>query len=263
MQYSELKVWTQEITSILACAPGTPQLLATSQWLQQLCRVDHFVLFIYQGNYRPLSLFDTFSAHKRLFFVDEYQTGPYLLDPLYLACSNHLNQGLHSLKELAPDHFYFSEYFLSYYHRLGLTEEIAFFIELGDNTTGVLSLMRGSDHSDFNDQERRLLECTEQVVALVVQVAWKQRQQSHPRPVLEMDHAIRQAFERFGEGLLTTRECEVARLLLRGHSNDSIAQQLFISSGTVKIHRKNLYTKLGIGSQSELLGLFIDKLADC
>ncbi|NBF01741.1 helix-turn-helix transcriptional regulator [Pseudomonas sp. Fl5BN2] len=263
MQYSELKTWAQEITSILACPPGTPQLLATSQWLQRLCRVDHFVLFIYQGNYRPLSLFDTFSAQNRLFFVDEYQTGAYLLDPFYLACSNHLHQGLHSLKELAPDHFYFSEYFLSYYHRLGLTEEIAFFVDLGDSSIGVLSLMRGSECSDFNDQERQLLECAEQVVARVVKVAWEQRQQSHPRPALEMDHAIRQAFERFGEGLLTARECEVARLLLRGHSNDSIARQLFISSGTVKIHRKNLYTKLGIGSQSELLALFIDKLAGC
>lgn len=261
MLYSELKTWAREITSILACSSGTPQLLATSQWLHRLCKVDHFVLFIYQGNYRPLSLFDTFSTHKRLFFVDEYQTGPYLLDPFYLACSNHVKPGLHSLKELAPDHFYYSEYFLSYYHRLGLAEEIAFFVDLGNNTIGVLSLMRES--SDFNDQERRMLECSEQVVAQVVEAAWQQRQQSHPRSALEMDHAIRQAFERFGEGLLTPRECEVARLLLRGHSNDSIAQQLFISSGTVKIHRKNLYTKLGIGSQSELLALFIDTLASC
>ncbi|WP_430447598.1 MAG: LuxR C-terminal-related transcriptional regulator [Pseudomonas piscis] len=263
MQYDELKAWTQEITQVLGQNPGPAQLLATSQWLQRLCQVDHFVLFIYQGNYRPLSLFDTFTAHKRQYFVDDYQTGPYLLDPLYLACSNRLHQGLHSLKELAPDHFYLSEYFLSYYHRLGLTEEIAFFVDLDDSSTGVLSLMRSSEHSDFNDQERQLLECAEQVVRLVVRSAWSQHRLSNPRPALEMDHAIRQAFERFGEGLLTLRECEIARLLLRGHSNDSIAQQLFISSGTVKIHRKNLYTKLEIGSQSELLGLFLDKLTAC
>ncbi|EMV9186339.1 helix-turn-helix transcriptional regulator, partial [Escherichia coli] len=45
------------------------------------------------------------------------------------------------------------------------------------------------------------------------------------------------------------------------HSSASVAEQLDISPGTVKIHRKNLYAKLGIGSQSELLGLFIRELA--
>jgi DNA-binding CsgD family transcriptional regulator len=39
-----------------------------------------------------------------------------------------------------------------------------------------------------------------------------------------------------------------------------VAEQLSISPGTVKIHRKNIYAKLGIGSQSELLGLFIRDL---
>jgi len=41
-----------------------------------------------------------------------------------------------------------------------------------------------------------------------------------------------------------------------------VAEQLNISPGTVKIHRKNLYAKLGIGSRSELLGLFIRELTE-
>ncbi|WP_280289563.1 LuxR C-terminal-related transcriptional regulator [Pseudomonas sp. BN417] len=33
----------------------------------------------------------------------------------------------------------------------------------------------------------------------------------------------------FGRGVLTARECEVARLLLEGHSNISVSQRLRIS----------------------------------
>ena len=39
------------------------------------------------GTFPPLALFDTFSADKRAVYVDDYQCGPYLLDPFYLACT--------------------------------------------------------------------------------------------------------------------------------------------------------------------------------
>ncbi|MOA60859.1 putative HTH-type transcriptional regulator [compost metagenome] len=67
-------------------------------------------------------------------------------------------------------------------------------------------------------------------------------------------------FERFGQGVLTARECEVARLLLEGHSNRTASQRLRIAPGTVKVHRRSLYGKLQIGSQSELLALFVGQL---
>ncbi|MNG32074.1 Transcriptional regulatory protein UhpA [compost metagenome] len=69
-------------------------------------------------------------------------------------------------------------------------------------------------------------------------------------------------FEQFGRGVLTRREGEVVRLLLEGHSNISVSQRLGISPGTVRVHRQNLYEKLGIGSQSELLALFIRELRE-
>jgi DNA-binding CsgD family transcriptional regulator len=51
---------------------------------------------------------------------------------------------------------------------------------------------------------------------------------------------------------LTPREREVARLLIRGESNDEIAQALWISRYTVKDHVKAVYTKLGVASRAEL-----------
>ena len=50
---------------------------------------------------------------------------------------------------------------------------------------------------------------------------------------------------------------EVALLLLSGCSNKEIARKLAISAETVKVHRKHMYSKLGIKSQSELFSLFL------
>ena len=49
-------------------------------------------------------------------------------------------------------------------------------------------------------------------------------------------------------------------MILRGHSVKSTASQMSISPETVRMHRKNLYLKLEVGSQSELFALFIEWL---
>jgi DNA-binding NarL/FixJ family response regulator len=50
--------------------------------------------------------------------------------------------------------------------------------------------------------------------------------------------------------LLTAREQEVLRLLARGHSNDAIASELFVSVRTVERHVENLYRKIGVSGRT-------------
>lgn len=52
----------------------------------------------------------------------------------------------------------------------------------------------------------------------------------------------------------------VARLTLCGLSSKAIAQQLAISPETVKVHRRNLYLKLGVASHAELFNCYIEQL---
>ena len=54
---------------------------------------------------------------------------------------------------------------------------------------------------------------------------------------------------------VTKREREIVILILRGETNASIAERLFISESTVKKHINNLFRKLGITSRWELLKL--------
>ncbi len=76
----------------------------------------------------------------------------------------------------------------------------------------------------------------------------------------DLKHRVQSAFEQFGCDVLTEREREVAHMVLRGHSVKSTASQMGISPETVRMHRKNLYLKLEVGSQSELFALFIEWL---
>ena len=69
--------------------------------------------------------------------------------------------------------------------------------------------------------------------------------------------AIKILLRRDAEGqkaasILTPRELEIVRMVARGLRNRSIAEQLFISEGTVKIHLHNIYQKLEVGGRVEL-----------
>jgi two-component system, NarL family, response regulator LiaR len=50
---------------------------------------------------------------------------------------------------------------------------------------------------------------------------------------------------------LTHRELEVLQLLSQGKSNPQIAQELFISAGTVKVHVRNIASKLGVSDRTQ------------
>ena len=61
------------------------------------------------------------------------------------------------------------------------------------------------------------------------------------------------------ENQMTKREREILTLLIQQKvSADELGEALGISKNTVRIHLRNINTKLNISSKSELLGKFIE-----
>jgi DNA-binding CsgD family transcriptional regulator len=57
---------------------------------------------------------------------------------------------------------------------------------------------------------------------------------------------------------LTAREVEVLRLVAAGMSNSVIAERLFVSPSTVKVHVGNIFAKLGVTNRAAAVRLAID-----
>jgi LuxR family maltose regulon positive regulatory protein len=61
-----------------------------------------------------------------------------------------------------------------------------------------------------------------------------------------------------GDGVLSQREREVLRLLHEGLSNREIAQSLYISLATVKVHLHHIYGKLGVRTRAQATARTLD-----
>lgn len=63
----------------------------------------------------------------------------------------------------------------------------------------------------------------------------------------------REAGAREAAAVLTAREVEVVRMTAQGLRNKELAERLFLSEGTVKVHLHNIYEKLGLDGRMALL----------
>ncbi len=239
------------------------------QMMAALVRFDYVVVFAYRGKERPIDLYSTFDPEEHIVFVTLYQAGPYLLDPFYHTARGR-REGALRMRELAPDRFFSSEYYRTYYVQTGLAEEIGFFVNAGEDITVVLSLMRREQTGIFPPAEFQMLKKVEPLVANMVRHYWaglaprfdaQLTAGGRSRRRQDQSEALAPAEAVWRDLNLTGRETAIVDLVLQGHSSESIGLKLNISTGTVKVHRRNVYRKLGISSQTQLLSLYLKNLA--
>ena len=233
--------------------------------LKFLVDFDNSVVFAYYKRKKPLCLNHTFSVESRVVFVDDYLKGPYLLDPFFKACNCHIDPGLYRLRDIAPDRFYQSEYYRSYYVRTGLSEEICYIFYLESGAAFAVSLMRSEESTRFSAREFRLLVNVAPIMISIAQRHWHgisdsfysetesiEKQEDHS----QIEKAVGDLFGH----RITPRETQVVAQILEGHSSESTANSLGISAGTVRIHRRNIYAKLQVSSQQELFSIFFKNI---
>ena len=245
---------------------GTPGLpMALDGFLRATAAFDLSVIFGYPYDRRPLLLHDGYGPYVTRAALDAYLRGAYLLDPFYTASVQHHAPGLWRMRELAPDAFFESDFYgASEVHPCislepgSLVEEIGFLVPLSGDITAAYSLMRRSGQQPFDDNEMHRLRAVEPLVSEVLRSHW--RQLGSVASASQIDGAMEAAFARFCQDRLTYQQRRIVQLILRGHSTLSISTVIGVAEGTVKVHRQNIYRRIGISSQSELFSLFIQSL---
>ncbi|WP_249674786.1 LuxR C-terminal-related transcriptional regulator [Pseudomonas abieticivorans] len=187
----------------------------------------------------------------------DYLKGLYLLDPFYLANREAPHNGLFWLADVAPECFEQTDYYQRYFRLNIVADEVHINVQLDAQRT--LSLSLGSERP-FSADQIALLTLIQSWVAPLMR-----QRMAFEREALEQSASPAPNWQTWLGSTdqqldtpLSARELDVGRLMLSGCSNKEIARKLAISAETVKVHRKHMYSKLGIKSQSELFSLFLN-----
>jgi DNA-binding CsgD family transcriptional regulator len=216
--------------------------------------------FVYADQDPPVRIFNSEDSPERDEVHKILATVGYLISPYYNGLiRTGAEGGFYHIDAVAPDEFRASEYFEVYYGRKRVEDEGMFLVRPDDHVTVVFMVERHRDTARYSPLE---LEDLHGLFPIVSSLIERHVRLAGLGDILSPEsRATRSAFReisaRFGADFLSARERDVAMLILRGHSSKSAARLLDISPETERVHRRRLYTKLGIGSHSELFWLFL------
>ncbi|VVO42924.1 hypothetical protein PS710_06113 [Pseudomonas fluorescens] len=249
--------WHQAVGRLIEALDRPGFWLALVRLLDRYIPVDSWVVLIF-SNGRPQVLAECpgkDGGPDPLF--QDYLKGLYLLDPFYLANREAPQNGLFWLADVAPECFEQTDYYQRYFRLNIVADEVHINVQLDAERT--LSLSLGSE-APFSPEQTALLTLVQPWVAALMR-----QRMAFEREVLEQAPSPTPRWQNWLDATdqqldtpLSARELEVGRLMLSGCSNKEIARKLAISAETVKVHRKHMYSKLGIKSQSELFSLFLN-----
>ncbi|GAB5434920.1 MAG: helix-turn-helix transcriptional regulator [Falsiruegeria mediterranea] len=206
----------------------------------------------------PEHVYDNVRAERRSVVVDRWLDRAWLLDPFVVRFIGERHEPVMVLRDVAPDRFANSDYFRIYYKTLFLKDEIGVFVTIANGTL-FLSLGPSEGATRFTRRDVKKLTELHPIISALCEQHFHRSPSSGQFEKSEVD--FDGVIDKVCKGL-TQREIEVVQFLLRGHSTRSIALLLGVSPATIKVHRKNIYRKLGISSQSALFSVFLHSTND-
>ncbi len=249
--------WIVAAAGLITCA-GTDRFpSALRHILEQACGFESMVVTAHEGKAAPKSLYHDLNDLQAAVSIEFYSSGPFLLDPFYIACRNDIDPGAYRLLDVAPKSFLRSDYYRTFYRKIRLHDEMAILLRNGEDNWIIVSLARTRTRTRFEEAERNRVNRLFPLVEAAILRNWG-------KPASERDTSPASTSDRlrgFASDLLSPREADIIHLILQGHSTRTISTFLGIAEGTVKVHRHHAYGKLGIHSQSELFSLAANYLA--
>jgi DNA-binding CsgD family transcriptional regulator len=227
--------------------------------LGTVCVIDSGGAMVYHREQRPRRILHRFDPSERALPEDAYLSGPYVLDPHYQLFASGCPNGVHRLTDIAPDDFFQSEYYRVFYSQIGLSDSIELLWRIDDGSALNIFIERSIRNPKFQVADMIAINLLLPVIFASAARHHELTAAASRRDTDNQTHRkVQSTIENFASSLLTQRERQVLFYMISGYSSALTAQRLNTSEGTIKIHRKNIYRKLDIGSQAELFSLFIN-----
>lgn len=234
---------------------------ALHDWLRRCLGPDNLIVLAYRDAGPPQVLY-RHSDSPQVFAQLEatYLAGAYLLDPYHDLHVTRVPTGAYRLRDVAPDAFHRSRYFLDYYQQTTLIDEITFVCYPRPEVSLNICLGRdGTSARLFSGTEMEAAQRLSPIVTALAEGHWAGIA-NLPHPADDVTGALVAAMADRHAIKLSPRQAEVALMILRGHSTPSIGLRLGLSPQTVKVFRKQLYAKCNLSSQAELFALMVPLL---
>jgi DNA-binding CsgD family transcriptional regulator len=224
--------------------------------------ITHPQVWLYHRELPPRVLYHELPRDAIKTQIEDYLEGPYREDPFFQASINRPKNRVYLLSQMTTGRLEKSRYYQEYYAHTGTVDEAIFLAKLANGNVLNLSMKRRSDQGPFSDDEYQLLYSLADPVSELLAV--HSRFDSFAVANLiqpNIDHQIDTAFRTFGSSMLSPREKSVLELMLRGYGTDTTASRLGIARETVRRHRKSIYRKLDVSSQTDLFALFLNAMS--
>jgi DNA-binding CsgD family transcriptional regulator len=268
----------REIGAVIEALDSTQFWTRLTRALERYVPFDNWVALRFAPDEAPLVCAESPTPDGTVdVMFQDYLAALYQLDPFYVDACERPASGFVILADVAPDNFTMTSYYQRYFRKNIVGDEVHFNYMIDARHTLAFSL--GATQR-YGERDLAVLAlCAPWVIALMRQRLLHETFEAADTPGVGEVGEVNEGSaagaapavdaptyaERFaqvaqagGHTPLTAREVEVAMLTLSGFSTRAIAEKLSISFETVRAHKKHIYTKLNINSQSELFALFYE-----
>jgi len=259
---NQLSKWNRDISRAIAALGGDEFFPRLIEAVNGQVPIDYPQIWLYHRDLPPRALYHQIPPSAIASQIDTYLEGPYREDPFYQASMQQPKSKLYRLSRVTLGNLEQPEYYRQYYADTGTVDEAVYLARLHAGNVINLSMMRLPQHGPFTEEEYENL----YLLAEPVSELLKSHTEHDDFAVTNLiqpgiDHQIDLAFRTFGESLLSPREKDVLELMLRGYGTDTSASRLEIAVETVRRHRKSIYRKLDVCSQTDLFSRFLNSMS--
>jgi DNA-binding CsgD family transcriptional regulator len=258
---NQLSKWNRDLSRAISALGSDQFFPALIEAIRGQVPIEYPQIWLYHRDLPPQVLYHEIPASAVASQVDTYLDGPYREDPFYQTSMNQPRSKFYRLSRITAGKLRESQYYRDYYAETGTVDEAIYLSRLRAGNVINLCMMRLPQQGEFSEQEYETLYLLAEPVSELI----KSHSEHNDFAITHLiqpgiNHQIDLAFRTFGSSLLSPREKDVLELMLRGYGTDISATRLGIALETVRRHRKSIYRKLDVSSQTDLFSLFINSL---